>query len=146
MHRAEELNNVIPAMYQAVNDVGKSVEVDTYHFKLAWRLGMLQLNAPCSWYEYDCIKAYYRILDLSSTHFTDSARDSQIEIQNLQTDMLKKHKLVKYAKEQGNFYSVIPLLDHFMLPQEARDRVDFRRYLPGLIQKALTISGGKGIL
>ena len=110
-------------------------------------LGNMQLKAACSWYEYDLMRATYEVYYLEdviqrwdeippSERPAISLESATKRLINVKKEIGSKEADVEGAKNGGYFWSIVPLLEFFELPEEERVGKSCYPLLPGLMQEA----------
>ncbi len=112
-------------------------------------LGKHQLEAEFSWFEYDLMRAPHEVHCLEGIieqwdQIPPSKRPAitreavMDRLKNLRKDISQKEAAVEKAKKEGNFWSIVPLLNFFDLPEEERINMSCYPLLPYFMQQAYT--------
>lgn len=146
----ERLKKAEPAIYRHIEEMFRGCQY-TRREREAMRglidLGNFQLKAECNWYEYDLLRAPHEVAYWDgiihrwdqiapSERPTSSRQVAQEHLAELKSNVVRKETVVKDAKRKGHFWSIVPLLEFFDLPEEDREGRSCYPLLPSLMQKA----------
>ena len=110
-------------------------------------LGHWQMKAACSWFEYDLLRAphekarlEYIIENWDQVPLVERPAVPREAVEerhfDLEAEAFQKEAIVKRAKEEGCFWSIVPLLEFFDLPEEERAGKSCYPLLPFFMQRA----------
>ena len=150
LERLERLKKAEPAIYFHIEEMfRKSFYAKREHKAMRGLidLGNFQLEAACSWFEYDLMRAQYEVHYLEgviqgwdqippSEHPAVSREAVTNRLINLRKELRKKEADVESARKGGYFWSIVPLLEFFDLPEEDRVGKSCYPLLPNLMQEA----------
>ena len=150
LDRLECLKQAELAMYFHIEEMFRNGNFTEQEGELVWRLidiGKRQLEAACNWYEYDLMRAPYEVHYLEgvnqrwdqippSERPTASREAVASRLINLREEIRKKEAQVESDKEGGYFWSIVPLLEFFDLPEEERAGKSCYPLLPFFMQEA----------
>ena len=108
------------------------------------------MEAACSWFEYDLLRAPHDIAYLegvvqnwdripSTQRPTVDREATQDRLRILKEEIAWKENEVQKARSQGCFWSIIPLLEYFDLPEAQRVGKTFYPLLPSFMQRAYEV-------
>ena len=150
LERLERLKKAEPAIYFHIEEMFLRCSYTKREHK-AMRglidLGNFQLGAACSWFEYDLMRAPYEVHYLEgviqgwdqtppSERPTVSRGAVTNRLVNLSKEIREKEADVESARKGGYFWSIVPLLEFFDLPEEDRVGKSCYPLLPNLMQEA----------
>ena len=152
LERLEQLKKAEPAIYFQIEEMFQKGTYTRREQELIRRLmdlGSWQLGAACSWFEYDLMRAPYEVLNLEYVmqkwdHITPAERPAitreavSDRLANLRKEIGIKEAAIAEAKEKGHFWSIVPLLQFFDLPEEERVGKSCYSLLPYFMQQAYT--------
>ena len=150
--RLERLKKAEPAIYAAIEEMFQNGTYTKREHEIIRRLinlGNFQLRAAFSWFEYDLMRAPYEVdyLEGAAQQWEQIplgerpaiSREAVVDrLLNLKENINKKEAAVERARKEGHFWSAIPLLEYFDLPEKERAGKSFYPLLPNIMQEAYT--------
>ena len=150
LDRLDRLKEAKPTLYFYFEEMFQNGSYTNRERELILKLldlGHWQMEAACSWFEYDLLRAPHEKAQL------ENIIDNWDQIQlvqrpavtreaiekrrsDLETEAIEKAAIVKRAKEEGCFWSIVPLLQFFDLPEEERAGKSCYPLLPFFMQRA----------
>ena len=150
LERLERLKGAEPTIYFHIEEMFRKDSYAKRKHKAMRELidlGYWQLGAPCVWFEYDLMRAPYEV------HYLEGVIQGWDEIPpaerpavsleavtsrliNLRNEIREKEADVEGARKGGYFWSVVPLLEFFDLPEEERVGKSCYPLLPSFMQEA----------
>ncbi len=148
--RLERLKKAEPAIYFHTDTMFRESALsprEEDYVRRMMSLGKYQMKAKCSWYEYDLMRAPYEVEYLEgvvqewdqippSKHPTLSREAATERLLALKRDVSRKEAVNADAKSKGSFWSIVPLLEFFDLPEEERVGKSCYPLLPYFMQGA----------
>ena len=109
--------------------------------------GHWQMKERFSWFEYDLLVAHYEVAQLEdilqkwdqippAEHLGTSRAEVKSRLEYLRKEIQEKDDAVESAKKEGCFWSIVPLLEFFDLPEEERAGKSCYPLLPFFMQEA----------
>ena len=150
LERLEQLKKAEPAIYFHIEEIfqsGTYTKQEHSLIRMLIELGNFQLEAACSWFEYDLLRAPYEVGYLESVilqwdQLPPSERPAisrevvEERLLNLKESLSQKESAVESARKEGVFWSIVPLPEFFDLPEEERADKSCYPFLPNLMQEA----------
>ena len=152
VERLEQLKSAEPAVYLHLEELfkeGKYSNMDLEHIRRLMNLGYAQLQAACSWFEYDLMLAPHKVAELESViNQRDQIPTAERPVASINTlsdrlisfrkEIEQKENLVESSRKDGAFWSIVPLLAFFDLSAEERADKSCYPLLPYFMQEAYT--------
>ena len=150
LERLEQLKKAEPAVYAAIEEMYQKREYTERERQLIEKLrelGNWQLEAACSWFEFDLMRGPHDVNylegviqqwdKLSPTERPAISREAvEDRLLNLKNEIANKEAEAKDAQKHGYFWSIVPLLEYFTLPEDERAGTSFYPLLPFFMQEA----------
>ena len=150
LERLEQLKRAESAVYFHIEETfrkGTYTKQEQQYFRRLIDLGNLQLEAAFSWFEYDLMRAPHEVDYLENAivqweHLPPAERPAITHeavadrLANLRIEIRKKQAVVEEAKRGGYFWSIVPLLEFFDLPEEERACRSCYPLLPSFMRRA----------
>ena len=150
LERLEQLKKAEPAIHFHIEEVFRKCSYGKREHKAMQgliALGNSQLTAPCSWFEYDLMRAPHDVHYLEgviqgwdqippSERPAISRETITNRLMKLRKEIREKEADVESAREGGYFWSIVPLLEFFDLSEEERAVKSCYPLLPNLMQEA----------
>ena len=150
LERLERLKKAEPAIYFHIEEMfreGSYAGREHRALRGLIDLGNMQLEAACVWFEYDLMRAPYEVHYLESViqrwdqippleRPAVSRETVRNRLIDLRKEIREKEADLEGAKRGGYFWSIVPLLEFFDLPEEERVGKSCYPLLPSLMQEA----------
>ena len=150
LEHLEQLKKAETGIYAAIEEMyqkGEFTKQERELIRISRDLGNEQLDAACSWYEYDLMRGPHDVAYLEGViqqwdkvppteRPTMSREAAEDRLRNLKEDIDTKEARVEKARKEDHFWSIVPLLEYFALPEQERTRTSFYPLLPFFMQKA----------
>ena len=150
LERLDRLKEAEPALYFHFEEMFQNGSYTSRERELIRKLldlGRWQMEAACSWFEYDLLRVPHEKAQLEDVienwdqiqlverpAITIEAIEKRRS--DLEAEAIQKEAIVKRAKEEGCFWSIVPLLEYFNLPEEERAGKSCYPLLPFFMQRA----------
>ena len=149
----EQFQKAKPAIYAAIEEMYQNEQYSELERQLIHKLrslGNLQLEAACSWFEYDLMRAPHDIANLEdiiqnwdqippTERLTIDREASEGRLCSLKEEIAWKENEVQKARSDGYHWSIVPLLEYFALPDEERTETSFYPLLPFFMKEAYEV-------
>ena len=149
----EKLRKAKPAIYAAIEGIYQNGQYSKLEHQLIQELrnlGNWQLEAACSWFEYDLMRAPHDIAYLEGVvqnwerippneRLTINREVTEARLRSLKEEIAWKENEVRKARTGGYLWSIVPLLEYFVLPEEERTGTSYYPLLPFFMRKAYEI-------
>lgn len=153
LEKLEQLRKSKPAIYAAIEMMYQSEQYSKLERQLIHELrnlGNWQLEAACSWFEYDLMRAPHEVAYLESVILnwdrippterpTMDKGASESRLHSLKEEITWKENEVQKARRGGYLWSIVPLLEYFALPEEERTGTSYYPLLPFFMKKAYEV-------
>ena len=150
LERLDQLKKAETAIYSHLEEMfrnGSYTNQQRDFIRGVLDLGHWQISAGCSWFEYDLLRAPHEVAQLEDViqnwdQKPPAERPSlnretvEKKLFDLQKGIRQKEAEVEKAKREGCFWSIVPLLEFFDLPEEERAGMSCYPLLPFFMQKA----------
>ena len=147
--RLKQLERAKTVMYAGIEEMyhkGEYTELERRWIDALRRCSNFQLEAECSWHEFNLMRSLHDAAYLediiqqwdqtpSITRPTVTREASEERLRDLREDIAEMELMIKEAREKGCFWSIIPLLEYFALPEEERVGTSFYPLLPSFTRK-----------
>ena len=150
LEHTERLKKAKPAIYAAIEEVYQRGDYSGRERQLIQELrdlGNWQLEAACSWFEFDLMRGPHDVDYLESIirqweqmpptdRPTISREAAEERLCNLKKEIAEKEAEVAISRREGCFWSIVPLLEYFSSKEEEREGTSFYPLLPFFMKKA----------
>ena len=150
LEHTERLKKAKPAIYAAIEEVyqrGEYTERERQLIRKLRDLGNWQLEAACSWFEFDLMRGPHDMDYLEGVvqqweqippkdRPTISLEAAEDRLRKLKKEIADKETEVERARREGHFWSIVPLLEYYSLGEEERGGTSFYPLLPFFMQRA----------
>ena len=150
LERLEQLKRAEPAIYFHIEELaqrGTYSRKDYAFIRSLMDLGIEQMQSASAWYEYELMRSRHEVAYLEGViqHWDQTplserpsvCRETSSErLRDLLEEMKQIEVITTSARKKGAFWSIVPLLEFFDLPEEERAGKSCFPLLPHFMQKA----------
>ena len=148
--RLDRLKKAEPAIYFHIEELaqrGTYEKKDYVFIRSLMDLGIAQMESASGWYEYELIRSRHEVsyLEKVTQHWDQTALSERPTVcrelaserlHDLLDEMKRIEVVIASARKEGKYWSILPLLEFFDLPEDERAGKSCFPLLPHLMQRA----------